>query len=207
MRRTAIAAVLTCLATAPAAVAKGPHAAIDPGPEGLRPGQPWVATITLVELRGVPPAAPVLLLRSGDRRFAARPVQIGAYDPPDTAAMAEARYRIRTVFPSAGRWTYTLVDRKRRYRFPAATIGNGAERVRTGYVAFPEGSHAEGAGGPIGDLPEIPPGGDAPARDGGALPPVVVEPPDDDGGGIAAWLPAAGLALAGAAAIGWRRRR
>jgi LPXTG-motif cell wall-anchored protein len=100
-----------------------------------------------------------------------------------------------------------VVDGKRRYRFPAATIGGGAERVRTGQVVFPEGSSAEreGGGGPIvDDLPQLPPGD---AGSGGALPPEVMEPPDDAGGGLAPWLPAAGLALAGAAAIGWRRRR
>jgi hypothetical protein len=204
MKRTATAAALVLLALPAAAAAKGPHASIDPGPAGLRPGERWTATLTLVELRDPPATPPTVLFRSGSRRFAVRPAPIDSYDPPDMAAMAEARYRVRAAFPSAGRWSYTVVDAERRFRFPAVTIGNGAARVRTGYVAFAVGSRAEreGGGGAImEDMPTAPPGGDA-------LPPEVVLPPEEDeDGGVAPWLPAAGLALAGAAAVGWRRRR
>jgi hypothetical protein len=209
MKRTALAAALASLALAPAAAAKGPHAAVESGPEGLRPGQPWVTTISFVEFRARDAAAahPVVALRSRRGRFTARPRLIDVHAPPDGAGFAEARYRLRMSFPRAGRWTYTVFDgtrANRRFRFPAATIGRGAERVRTGYVAFAEGSRAQrqGGGGPIvTDVPENPPGG-------GALPPEVVLPPkEEDGGGLALWIPAAGLALAGAAALGWRRRR
>jgi MYXO-CTERM domain-containing protein len=137
--------------------------------------------------------------------MATRLAQISEYDPPDPNVFAEARYRIRVSFPHAGRWTYTVVAGRRSFRFPAATIGAGAPRIRTGYVAFPEGSRAErqGGGGAIVGDPE--PASGEPG--GGALPPQVIEPPDEDGGGLTPWVPAAGLALAGAAAIGWRRRR
>jgi hypothetical protein len=48
-----------------------------------------------------------------------------------------------------------------------------------------------------------------------ALPPELIvalgagehEGGDEDGDGVSPWMPAAGLALAGAAAFGWRHRR
>jgi hypothetical protein len=216
MKRTAIAAALTCLAlAAPAAHAKGPHAYVEIGPEGLRPGQPWVTTLNLVEFSGgdVGAAQPVVVLRSGDSRFSVRPALIDSYVPPNREVLAEARYRLRAVFPRAGRWTYTLLDgtkANRRFRFPAATIGNGATRDRTGQVAFPEGSQEEraGGGGPVLTGPEQAPAGDA-------LPPEVIVAPRDDGGdsdsdsddgGVSPWVPAVGLALAGVVVVGWRRR-
>jgi hypothetical protein len=211
MKRTVIAAALTCLAlAAPAAHAKGPHAFVEIGPEGLRPGQPWVTPLRFVEFSNgdVGAAQPVVVLRSGNTRVSVRPALIDSYTPPGREVLAEAHYRLRAVFPHAGRWTYTVLDgtkANRRFRFPAATIGNGAPRDRTGQVAFPEGSPEEraGGGGPVVTGPEQGPRGDA-------LPPEVIVAPgggDDDGGGLPPWIPAAGVALAGAAAVGWRRRR
>jgi hypothetical protein len=77
------------------------------------------------------------------------------------------------------------------------------------YVAFPKGSEAarQGAGGVWMEGPE---GG--PSSRGTPLPPETVslaEPPDD-GGGLALWIPALGLALAGAGVWSFRsgiRRR
>jgi hypothetical protein len=78
--------------------------------------------------------------------------------------------------------------------------------VTTGFVAFPEGSpeEAQGAGGAIlGDA--------APAAGGrgDSLPPEVVPPATGggDGGGLPLWIPAAGLALAGAGTLTLVRRR
>jgi hypothetical protein len=54
--------------------------------------------------------------------------------------------------------------------------------------------------------PEQAPGGDA-------LPPEVIVAPgegahdDGGGGGVSPWVPAVGLALVGAVAVGWRHRR
>jgi hypothetical protein len=179
------------------------------GPGGIEPGEPWVTTLTLVEFGGreVAAARPVVILRSGSDRFAVRPTRMGAHVPGRSDVLAEARYRLRVVFPRAGRWSYTVLDgtrEQRRFHFPAATIGGNAERVTTGFVAFPEDSpeEAQGAGGAIlGDA--------APAAGGDSLPPEVVSPATggSDGGGLPLWIPAAGLALAGAGTPTLMRRR
>jgi hypothetical protein len=121
--------------------------------------------------------------------------------------MAEARYRLRVVFPHAGRWSYTVLDgtpEKRRYHFPAVTIGPNTVGDKTAYVAFPEGSPEErqGAGGPVlGD--GVPPSGGEP------LPAEVVVAATEGGGdgGLRLWIPAVGLALAGAGTLTVLRRR
>ena len=82
-------------------------------------------------------------------------------------------------------------------------IGAG-ERDTTAYVAFPEGSPAErqGAGGrymddaaPDAAVTRFRPRSSCPRRGEG------------DGGGLAWWIPAAGLALAGAGTLTAVRRR
>jgi hypothetical protein len=204
--------LLAALALAPSAIAKGPHATVDSGPTGLRPGDPWVTTLTLLEFGGreIAAARPLVVLRSGSERFAVRPRLIGAPVPRQGDVLTEARYRLRLVFPRAGRWSYTVLDgtpERRRFRFPAATIGRGARRDTTGFVAFAQGSPEakQGAGGPIlGD----PAGSSGP---GDSLQPEVVMVAsgrdDGDGGGFPLWIPAAGLALAGAGAFSVVRRR
>jgi hypothetical protein len=210
MRHTTHALVVVALlALAPAALAKGPHASIASGPAGIDPGKPWVTTLTLAEYSGEAAAAarPRVILRSGSARFAVDPRRIALHVPERSDMFAEARYRIRVVFPRAGRWTYTVVDGERRFRFPAARIGGGAARVTTGYVEFPQGSraHREDAGGAIvaDALPTSPQDG------GGARPPEVMLPPEEpeDGGGLALWIPAAGLTLAGVGTVTLLRRR
>jgi hypothetical protein len=202
MRHTTVAAiVIAALALAPAAVAKGPHAMVSSGPEGIEPGQPWVTTLTFVEYRGsdIAAARPTVILRSGAHRFVVRPTRVAS----------DGRYRLRVVFPRAGRWSYTVLDgtrANRRFRFSAARVGADVDRVTTGYVAFPDGSRAqaEGAGGPVFGDP-------APAAGGpdGVLPPEVVLPPETehDGGGFALWIPLAGLAVAGVGTLTALRRR
>jgi MYXO-CTERM domain-containing protein len=202
--------LLAALALAPSAIAKGPHATVDTGPTGLRPGQPWLTTLTLLEFGGRESATtrPLVIVRSGSERFAVRPRMIGAHVPGQGDVPTEARYRLRVVFPRAGRWSYTVLDgtrERRRFRFPAATIGRGARRDTTGFVAFPQGSPEakQGAGGPIlGD----PAGASGP---GDSLRPEVVmlAPREDDGDGFPLWIPAAGLALAGAGTLTAVRRR
>jgi hypothetical protein len=187
--RILVAVAAATLGLAPAAAAKGPHAIVDPGPAGIAPGERWVATLTLNEFRAR--AHPRLVLRSATERFTVRPRRIGA-----------DRYGLSAVFPSAGRWSYTVLAGGRRFEFPAAAIGAG-ERDAMAYVAFPNGSPAErqGAGGPY-MADEAPPAG------GDPLPPEVVMPAAaDDGGGLAWWIPAAGLALAGAGTLTVVRRR
>ena len=212
MRRIVVASLLLAgLALAPSAAAKGPHALVASGPGGIEPGEPWVTTLRLVEFGGreVAAARPVVILRSGSDRFAVRPTRMGAHVPGRSDVLAEARYRLGVLFPRAGRWSYTVLDgtrKQRRFHFPAATIGGNVKRVTTGFVAFPEGSpeEAQGAGGAIlGDA--------APAAGGrgDSLPPEVVSPATggSDGGGLPLWIPAAGLALAGAGTLTLMRRR
>ena len=212
MSRIVVASLLLAgMALAPSAAAKGPHATVASGPGGIEPGEPWVTTLTLVEFGGreVAAARPVVILRSGSDRFAVRPTRLGAHVPGRSDVLAEARYRLRVVFPRAGRWSYTVLDgtrKQRRFHFPAATIGGNVKRVTTGFVAFPEGSpeEAQGAGGAIlGDA--------APAAGGrgDSLPPEVVSPATGggDGGGLPLWIPAAGLALASAGTLTLMRRR
>src|SRR5919109_1034709 len=75
MRRIALVIPLAVLAFAPAAVAKGPHVSISPGPTGIEPGEPWIATLTLHEYRRHEAAAarPRVILRGEDTRFTVRP--------------------------------------------------------------------------------------------------------------------------------------
>ena len=79
--------------------------------------------------------------------------------------------------------------------------------MTNGFVAFPEGSAeaAQGAGEIIGDSAVTPPDGR-----GDSLPPEVVLAAADGGaggGGVPLWIPAAGLALAGAGTVTVMRRR
>ena len=107
------------------------------------------------------------------------------------------------VFPSEGRWRLALVAEKRRFAFPAIGVGSG--EAPQDYVAFPKGSAAarQGAGGVWTEGPEA-----EPSSRGTPLPPdtfSVAEPPDDGGGGgVALWIPALGIALAGAGVWSFR---
>ena len=196
-RTILVAVVLAALAVAPSAAAKGPHAVVEPGPGGIAPGERWLATLTLNEFsaHALARARPRMVLRSDSDRFVTR--------PSGEQVLGKGRYELSVVFPRAGRWSYTVIDGPRRFRFPAAFIRRGAERDTTAYVAFPEGSPAErqGAGGPY--MEEAAPAGGEP------LPPEVVMPAADagDSGGLAWWIPAAGLALAGAGTLTAVRRR
>jgi hypothetical protein len=195
MKRILLALTIA-LALPAGAAAKGPHAILDSGPEGLQPGEPWVTTLQLIELPSRAQQRPRIALRGGATHFSVRPRPIGRRE------FGELRYRLRVAFPHAGRWTYTVIHGERRFRFPAATIGEGA-RDKLGYIAFPVGSQAaaQGAGGPYAAPPE-------PSEPGDSLPPEVILPPEDeDDAGLALWIPAAGLALVGAGAATVLRRR
>lgn len=186
------------LVLVPSAAAKGPHAVLSFGSEPVEAGRPWDVTLQLMETRGA--ARPVLMARQDDRLVAARGRVIGSDD-------FMTRYRIRTELPADGPWRLAVVDRKRRFEFPAVRVGSG--EVPQDYVAFPKGSMADrqGGAGPY-DAPDPVPASGEP------LPPETVdiaadEPAaGDDGGGSAIWiLPVAGLVLAGAGAGVWRLRR
>jgi hypothetical protein len=194
-RTILVAVALAALALTPSAAAKGPHAIVEPGPGGIAPGERWVATLSLNEFgaHALARSHPLVILRNGRDRLVVRP-----------ARTRVAGYRMTVVFPRAGRWTYAVVAGRRRFEFPAVLIGAG-ERDTTAYVAFPEGSPADrqGAGGPYM--------ADAPVAGGESLPPeVVLTAPrggEGDDGGLAWWIPAAGLALAGAGTLTVVRRR
>jgi hypothetical protein len=193
-RTILVTVALAALALAPNAAAKGPHAIVEPGPGGIAPGEEWVATLSLNEFNAgaLAQAHPRVILRSDRDRLVVRPQQLSA-----------GRYRVSAAFPRAGRWAYTVLVGPRQFEFPAAVIGVG-ERDTMAYVAFPKGSPAarEGAGGPYMD-------DSAPTSGGEPLPPEVVMPAarESEGGGLAWWIPAAGLALAGAGTLTAVRRR
>jgi MYXO-CTERM domain-containing protein len=203
MRRALVVLVLGGLALAPAAAAKGPHAVLSPGTEPIEPGRAWVGSVTFVEFGPghARRARPAVVARSGDARVSAPLRRAGA-------GQFGQEYRVRLVFPRAGRWRITVADgtsAERRFVFPALQVGGPNARPTSDFVAFPEGSRAEreGAGGTYGAPPE-------PAGSGRAspLPPKVISftEPDRDGG-TSLWIPAAGLALAGLGLIVVRRRR
>lgn len=183
------------LVLAPIAEAKGPHAVLTSGPEAVRPGEAWIATLELNEFSR--PPQPVVVASRGDRHVRARLRPVPASMP------GAAGFKLRIVFPSEGRWLLAAVAAKRRFSFPAIAVGSGA--APQDYVAFPKGSDAarQGAGGVWSQGPET----DSEGR-GTPLSPEVVtvpEPPHDDG--MALWIPALGLALAGAGVYGFRARR
>jgi hypothetical protein len=188
MTRKLVLLLAVGLVLAPAASAKGPHAVLTSGPEGLEPGRPWVATLELNEFRR--PPHPVVVATRGERRVTARLRPVSASMP------GAAGFKLRLVLPSEGRWRLALAAGKRHFSFPALVVG-GADAPQD-WVAFPKGSAAarQGAGGAWSQGPEV----DADGRDT-PLPPETVanrEPANDDDGGLPFWIPALGLALAGA---------
>ena len=188
MTRKLILLLAVGLVLAPAAEAKGPHAVITTGPDAVEAGKPWSATLALNEFRRTP--HPVMLATRAGR-------EVTALLRPTPAGMPGAHeFEVRMVFPSDGRWRLAVTAANRHFAFPAIAVG-GADAPQD-WVAFPVGSEAarQGAGGVWNEGPET----DASGR-ATPLPPEVVsaaEPADDDNGGLALWIPALGLALAGA---------
>jgi LPXTG-motif cell wall-anchored protein len=203
MRRSLAVLLLAGLCLAPAAAAKGPHAVLSPGTEPIEPGRAWVGSVTFVEFRSghARRARPAVVARSGDARVSA---------PLRSAGAGEfgSEYRLRLVFPRAGRWSIAVVDgtrADRRFVFPALHVGGPNARPTSDFVAFPKGSRAEraGAGGSYAAPTE-------PAGSGRStpLPPKVIsvaEPNPDTGTPF--WIPAAGVALVGLGLIAVRRKR
>lgn len=171
MARKLVVLLAVALVLAPAASAKGPHAVISSGPEAVEAGKPWLAKVQFNEFPR--PSHPRVVVSQGDRRIAVRL-------RPDQGA----RFKMRMVLPTDGRWHLSVVAGKLRFAFPAVAVGRGTAYPQ--YVGWPKGGAAEVPGGT-------------------ALPPEVItvaehrasEPSHDDGG-LALWIPALGLALAGA---------
>jgi hypothetical protein len=186
MTRKLVVLLAFGLLLAPAASAKGPHAVLSSGPESVEAGRPWVATVELNEFSRTP--HPRFIASRGDRRVTAK------LRPVPASVPGAAGFRLRVVFPTDGRWRLALVAAERRFSFPLLAVGSGD--VPQDYVAFPKGSNAErqGAGGVWTEGPAV----DA-IGGGTPLPPEVVsvaEPSRE--GGMSLWIPALGLALAGA---------
>jgi hypothetical protein len=193
MIRKLVVLLVAGLVLAPAASAKGPHAVLTSGPEAVRAGHAWVATVELNEFPRQP--HPRVIATRGDRRVTAQLRRVPASMP------GAAGFKLRVVFPSDGRWRLAVLAEKRRFAFPAIAVGSG--EAPQDYVAFPKGSAAarQGAGGVWTQGPEAEPSGR-----GTPLPPETVsvaEPPDDPGG-LPIWIPALGVAVAGAGV--WRFR-
>jgi hypothetical protein len=187
MTRKLVVLLIAGLVVAPAASAKGPHAVLSSGQRAVEAGKPWLATLEFNEFPRTP--HPLVVASRGDRRVTGQTRRA----PASVAGVA--RFRLRMVFPTEGRWRLAVVAGKRRFAFPALAVGSGA--APQDYVAFPKGSRAarDGAGGVWFEGPEARAG-----SSGTPLPPetVSIAAPPDDSGGLALWIPALGLALAGA---------
>jgi hypothetical protein len=203
MTRTLVVLLAVGLVIAPAAVAKGPHAVLMPGPDAAEPYEPWTATVELYEFRRVP--EPSLIATRNDARLRA---QVRAEVRKIAPSMADgAAFELATVFPHGGRWKLMLVAGKHRMPFPAVKVGSG--EVPQDHVSFPIGSEAarQGAGGVYMEPEPVDASGD------GVLPPetfIAAESAgagDDGGDGVEPWLfPLVGVVLAGAGLATFRRR-
>jgi hypothetical protein len=200
MKRMLVVPLLAGLALAPAAVAKGPHAILTTGPEGIEVGRPWESTIELNELRGDTPRPSFVAIR--------RDGHVDADMRRVPASMRGALgFKATMIFPAEGRWRLLVIAGPRRFRFPAVDVGSG--RAPQDYVSFAVGSYAarEGAGGVYMAPEPVDTTGD------GVLPPETLILADDSrsapGDGIAGWwlLPVVGVVLAGAGVATLRRRR
>jgi hypothetical protein len=197
MRRTLAVLLVAGLVLAPAASAKGPHAVLTSGPDAIAAGRAWIATVELNEFPRTP--HPRAVATRGDRRVTAQ------LRRAPSSMVGAAAFKLRMVFPSEGRWRLALVAEKRHFSFPVLNVGSGD--APQDYVAFPRGSAAarQGAGGVWIEGPEAEAGGR-----GTPLPAETVsfaKPPRDDDSGFPIWIPALGLALAGAGAWTLRARR
>jgi hypothetical protein len=200
MKRILVVFLFAGLALVPNASAKGPHAVLSSDADAVAAGKPWNVTIQMMETRKAR-GRPVLVARHQNRLVATRGKLVGR-------GGVSTRYRMGVVLPIDGRWKLTLVDGKRRFRFPSVAVGSSERPID--YVAFPLGSqaHRQGAGGPWIE-PDVPAGGSAEP-----LQPEVVQIADTDSGGdddesgFPFWiLPVAGLVVAGAGARAWTLRR
>ena len=117
----ALIPMLAVACAAPATVAAGGWATVglERPPDGLRPGEPWVATITVLQhartpLEGIHPTLVIRQAGGATRSFRAAPT-----GKPGV-------YRARVVFPSAGSWRYVVDDDfTARHRFGPVEVGRG----------------------------------------------------------------------------------
>jgi hypothetical protein len=187
MARKLVVLLVAGLVLAPAANAKGPHAVLTSGPEAVEAGRAWVATVELNEFPRRP--HPHAVATKGNRRVA------GQLRAVPASMAGAASFKLRMVFPNEGRWRLAVTAEKRRIIFPAIAVGSG--EAPQDYVAFPKSRDFPKGGAEVLEGP----------GQGTSLPPETVsiaEPPDGDGGGLPLWIPAVGIALAGAGVLGVR---
>ena len=199
MTRVLVVLLTAGLVLAGAAQAKGPHAILTPGDEPAEAGQPWEATLEVVEFGR--PSHVGLFARQGTRDVSAALRRVWA-----DGHHGAARYDVRLTLPSNGRWRLLAVSGKRRFDFNAVRVGSG--RVPPAWVAFAVGSGAEreGAGGVYYSSGDPVPG------DGGRSLPareftVAAAEQQGEDGGLPLWiLPLAGVVLVGAGVLRLRSR-
>ena len=111
-----LALVLVALAAVPAAAGGWATVGLDSTPAGVVPGQPWNVNITVLQhgrtpLSGITPSV-AITSGSVTREFAAKPTE------------KPGVYRASVVFPTAGRWSYTVDDGfiGQVHTYPAVTI-------------------------------------------------------------------------------------
>lgn len=185
-------ALLWLVSLPAAAAAKGPHASLSAPGAAPEPGKPWTAQLRLFEFQADEASSPVVIARRGDERVSFDVQELSRYVPSHPDVLTEVRYRLRGVFPSAGRWLIAVTasgPSAEPFRFePVQVGGTGATPVRN-LLAVP---------------------GAPPAR-GTPLPPEVFSPRAARSGNeeepVRLWIPAAAAALAAAGVGAVHRRR
>jgi len=144
-RRTAVPTILAAgalLLALPGVAGAGGFATVGLSslPDGTAPGRPWHVTLTILQHGRTPMSdlRPSVRVASADgqtvRTFAARPT-----GPPGT-------YRVAVVFPSAGRWTYSIDDGfTQTHTYAPVAIGASAS-----VPALPSPATSGGSGGASG---------------------------------------------------------
>lgn len=111
-------ALLSAGALSAAAYAKEGGVELSSTPSGLGPGDPWIPTMTLIDVDGQLPAnaKPGIRITNLDT---GRTIDYEA-----VATTSPGVYTVRVVFPSPGQWDYAAYDgvTDRLYEYPATTI-------------------------------------------------------------------------------------
>jgi hypothetical protein len=114
MKRILVVLLFAGLALVPHASAKGPHAVLSSDADAVVAGTPWNVSIQMMEAKQAR-GRPVLLARHQGRLVVTRGKLVGR-------GGVATRYRMRVVLPIDGPWRLTLVDGKRRFRFPSVAV-------------------------------------------------------------------------------------
>jgi hypothetical protein len=142
MRRLLLVLALTLVSAAAlsaGAFAKEGGVELSSAPSGLRPGDPWTPSLTLIDVNGRLPAnaKPGVRIENLDT---GRTIDYAA-TPTGTPGV----YTVRVVFPTPGQWDYSAYDgvTDRVYEYPATTIlapKTGTPVPKVGAAVTSEGS-------------------------------------------------------------------